>query len=170
MPKQLTIKQLLLVAFLLAGLLPAILVSSLSFFQARQALKKEISHDMQTLSQAIANDIARMMYERVQNVHSWSKLSIMQEAKIGDVDKRLSVFLTELDISYGDIYRNIYVIDAQRYIVASSNSAQIGQIAPEYRHWFDLNQSIKKVQVGELNAFFCSQFIASTCFACGTTS
>ena len=152
MRKQLTIKQLLLLAFLLAGLLPAILVSSLSFFEARQALKKEISHDMQTLSQAIANDIARMMYERVQNVHSWSKLSIMQEAKIGDVDKRLSVFLTELDTSYGDIYRNIYVIDAQRYIVASSNSAQIGQIAPEYRHWFDLNQSIKKVQVGELNA------------------
>lgn len=151
MRKQLTIKQLLLLAFLLAGLLPAILVSSLSFFQARQALKKEISHDMQTLSQAIANDIARMMYERVQNVHSWSKLSIMQEAKIGDVDKRLSVFLKELDTSYGDIYRNIYVIDSQGYVVASSNSAQIGKIAPEYRDWFDVNQSIKKVKVGELN-------------------
>jgi two-component system sensor histidine kinase HydH len=38
MPKQLTIKQLLLLAFLLAGLLPAMLVSFLSFFQAREAL------------------------------------------------------------------------------------------------------------------------------------
>lgn len=152
MPKKLTIKQLLLLAFLLAGLLPAMLVSFLSFFQAREALKKEITHDMQTLSQAIANDIARMMYERVQNVHSWSRLSIMQEAKIGDVDKRLSIFLKELNTSYGDIYRSIYVIDAERNVIASSNPILIGKVMPEYPQWFDISDSVKKVKIGKLRA------------------
>lgn len=151
MPKQLTIKQLLLLAFLLAGLLPAMLVSFLSFYQAREALKKEITHDMLTLSQAVANDIARMMYERVQNVHSWSRLSIMQEAKIGDVDKRLSVFLKELNTSYGNIYRNIYVIDAQSNVVASSNSAQIGKTISELPNWFNIAQSSSKVSVSQLS-------------------
>lgn len=151
MPKQLTIKQLLLLAFLLAGLLPAMLVSFLSFYQAREALKKEITHDMQTLSQAVANDIARMMYERVQNVHSWSRLSIMQEAKIGDVDKRLSVFLKELNTSYGNIYRNIYVIDAQSNVVASSNSAQIGIRVSERPNWFKISQASNKISVSQLS-------------------
>jgi two-component system sensor histidine kinase HydH len=151
MPKQLTIKQLLLLAFLLAGLLPAMLVSFLSFFQAREALKKEITHDMLTLSQAVANDIARMMYERVQNVHSWSRLSIMQEAKIGDVDKRLSVFLKELNTSYGNIYRNIYVIDTQNNVVASSNSTLLSKTINERPNWFNIAQSNSKVNVGQLS-------------------
>lgn len=150
MPKKLTIKQLLLLAFLLAGLVPATLVSFLSFFQAKAALKKEITHDIQTLSQAVANDVARTIYERVQNVDSWSHLSIMQEAQIGDVDKRLSVFLNELKVSYGNTYRNIYVIDAQQYIVAASSPSQIGQPIPTLKHWFDIRKASKNIKIGKL--------------------
>ena len=92
--KKLTIRQLLLLAFLLAGLLPAMLVSFLSFYQAKTALKKEITHDLQTLSQTVANSVSRMMFERTQNVASWSQLGIMQELQIDDIDKRI---LFELD-------------------------------------------------------------------------
>ncbi len=55
------------------------LVSFLSFYQAKTALKKEIIHDLQTLSQTVANNVSRMMFERTQNVASWSRLAIMQE-------------------------------------------------------------------------------------------
>lgn len=127
MLKQLTIKQLLLLAFLLAGLLPAMIVSYLSFFQAREALKQEITHDMQTLSQALVNDISRMMFERVQNVRSWSGLSIMQEAQYGDVDKRLSIFLQELNTSYAGIYAEISIINPSNRVIASSIPAHIGK-------------------------------------------
>ncbi len=152
MPKNLTIRQLLLLALLLAGLVPAMLISFLSFFQAKAALNKEITHDMQTLSQAVANDVAGMIQERVQNVHSWSGLSIMQEAKIGDVDKRLSIFLKELSISYDNTYGNIYVIDAHRNIIASSNSLQISQSIPTFEHWFDIDKAGKKIKIGEVKS------------------
>lgn len=145
MPKQLTIKQLLLIAFLIAGLLPAMLVSFLSFFQAREALKKEITHDMQTLSQAVANDISRMMFERVQNVRSWSGLSIMQEAQYGDVDKRLSIFLQELNASYGGIYAEIDVINQDNVTVASSNPTRIGSPLVMAKPWYQDNKQVQPV-------------------------
>lgn len=148
--KKLTVRQLLLLALLLAGLVPAMLISFLSFFQAKAALNKEIKHDMHTLSQALANDVAGMIQERVQNVHSWSSLSIMQEAKIGDVDKRLSIFLKELGVSYNNTYINIYVIDSQRNIIASSNSIQISRSIPLFKHWFDIDKSGKILKVGEI--------------------
>lgn len=151
MPKQLTIKQLLLLAFLLAGLLPAMLVSFLSFFQAREALKKEITHDMQTLSQAVANDISRMMFERVQNVRSWSGLSIMQEAQYGDVDKRLSIFLQELNASYGGIYSEISVINQDQITIASSNPARIGNALPLAKPWFNNNSNMQPVRFLQLD-------------------
>jgi two-component system, NtrC family, sensor histidine kinase HydH len=143
MLKKLSIKQLLLLAFLLAGLLPAMLVSFLSFYQTRTVLKQEITRDMQTLSATVANDIERMMFERIRNVQSWSQLSIMQELKIGDIDKRLSVFLHGLAQSYGSIYHGIYVEDLQGNIIASSQADMIGKQSPKKTFWF-VTQSASK--------------------------
>ncbi|MES2546256.1 MAG: sensor histidine kinase [Pseudomonadota bacterium] len=136
MIKRLTIRQLLLLAFLLAGLLPAMLVSFLSFYQAKTALKKEITRDLQTLSQTVASNVSRMMFERTQNVASWSQLAIMQELQIDDIDKRLSTFLRELQLSYGDVYHTIYVVDTQNKVIASSNPRQLNQIVQVPTSWF----------------------------------
>lgn len=143
MLKQLSIKQLLLLAFLLAGLLPAMLVSFLSFYQAREALKKEITHDMQTLSETVANDIERVMFERVQNVHSWSQLAVMQDIKIGDVDKRASTFLQELKSSYGDVYLAINAVDSSGVVVASSDARSIGKQVSTAQIWFQVRLANK---------------------------
>jgi len=143
--KRLSIRQLLLLAFLLAGLLPAMIVSFLSFFQARTALKTEIKHDMQTLSGTVANDIERVLFERIQNVHSWSQLGVMQDIQIGDIDKRVSSFLQEVKTSYGDMYHVIYVVRPNHLVVASSNAAQINQLAIPASRWFNVqiaNQSL----------------------------
>jgi signal transduction histidine kinase len=155
MLKKLSIKQLLLLAFLLAGLLPAMIVSFLSFYQTRTVLKQEITRDMQTLSTAVANDIERMMFERLRNVHSWSQLSIMQELKVGDVDKRLSIFLNGLVLSYGSIYHAIYVEDLQGNIIASSHAQKIGEQHTNKPLWFtasisDQALTISKIQKNSL--------------------
>lgn len=139
MLKKLSIKQLLLLAFLLAGLLPAMLVSFLSFYQTRAVLKQEITRDLQTLSNTVANDIERMLFERLRNVHSWSRLSIMQELKVGDIDKRLSIFLNGLASSYGSIYHSIYVQDLQGNIIASSHAPKIGEQHIHQPLWFTAN-------------------------------
>lgn len=137
MLKKLTIKQLLLLAFLLAGLLPAMLVTFLSFYQTRSVLKQDIQNDINALSLTVAYDLERMFQERMLNVQSWSQLSIMQEAGIGDIDKRLSVFLHGLAKSYGSIYKAIYVVDEQHKIIASSQAQQIGQQGLTESKWFD---------------------------------
>jgi two-component system, NtrC family, sensor histidine kinase HydH len=156
-----SIRQLLLLAFLLAGLLPAMLVSFLSFYQTRTVLKKEISRDMQTLSNAVANDIERMMFERMHNVQSWSQLAIMQEIKIGDVDKRLSGFLHELQLSYGNIYQVIDIVDMQGRIIASSDAKAIGKTKLASKPWFTAKLANNSVQFSEIshNAFAISQKI-----------
>jgi len=143
--KKLTIRQLLLLAFLLAGLLPAMLVSFLSFYQAKTALKKEITHDLQTLSQTVANSVSRMMFERTQNVASWSQLGIMQELQIDDIDKRLSIFLRELQLSYGDVYHTIYVVNTLNKVIASSNPSQLNQIVASPTSWFASGIGNKKI-------------------------
>ncbi len=121
------------------------LVSFLSFYQAKTALKKEITRDLQTLSQTVANNVSRMMFERTQNVASWSRLAIMQELQIDDIDKRLSTFLRELQLSYGDVYRTIYVVNTQSKVIASSNPRQLNQIVAAPKLWFSSGTGNKKI-------------------------
>ncbi len=161
--KPLTIRQLLLLAFLLAGLLPAMLVSFLSFYQARIALKTEINHDLQTLSSTVASNVESMMFERFHNVHSWSALAVMQELQIGDVDKRLASFLQELVVSYGEVYQAIDVVNHQNIIVASSQPAHIGLIEKPATPWFKVNIGNKTLAVAKIqnNTLAISQNIIS---------
>jgi two-component system sensor histidine kinase HydH len=135
----------LLIAFLLAGLLPALLVSMLSFYQAWTALRTEIKHDLQTTGKAVGEHIDRVLFERVQNVRSWSQLAIMQDMQIGDIDKRLSIFLEETRTSYAAHYISIDVVDLQSTIVASSNPHHISQrlsSPPVWVSFKDNNQPI----------------------------
>lgn len=121
------IRRTLLFALLLAGLVPAVLVTLMAFVEARATLKTEIQHDMHTRAEAAAAEIDRMMFERVQNVLSWSRLDIMQEIRVGDVDKRLSSFLQELKTSYDGVYAELYVLDGNGLVVASSDPGHIGR-------------------------------------------
>lgn len=123
----LTIRKMLLIAFLLTGLLPALMVSVLSFYQAKYALRSEIQHDLQTTGKAVAEHVDSVMNERVQNVRSWSQLAIMQDLFIGDIDKRLSIFLAETRQSYAGQYISLDAVDLQGRIIASSRPANIGQ-------------------------------------------
>lgn len=129
----------------MAGLLPAMLVSFLSFYQARVLLKKELTRDIQTLSQTVANDVTRMMFERVKNVASWSQLAIMQELLLEDVDKRLSIFLEELNSSYDGVYKAIYVIDNDNKVIASSDVRMLNQTANLHTYWFSHGIAEKQI-------------------------
>jgi signal transduction histidine kinase len=159
--KRLSIPKLLLVAFLLAGLLPAMLVSFLSFYQARVVLKKELTRDIVTLSQTVSNDVSRMMFERVKNVASWSQLAIMQELLLEDVDKRLSIFLEELNSSYDGVYKTIYVVDINNKVIASSNAKLLNQTANLPNYWFSHGEAEKRIDFYKIksNALSISQEI-----------
>jgi len=133
--KALPIRHILLAAFLLACLLPTVLITTLAFYEAKTTLTTEIKHDMQTRAAATADEIDRMMFERLQNVASWSQLEIMQDIRIGDVDKRLSKFLDELKSSYRNVYTELYVINNNGVVIAASDSNKLGLVTAPSTQW-----------------------------------
>lgn len=147
----LTLRKMLLIAFLLTGLLPALTLSVLSFYQARQALRVEIKRDLQTTGRAVAEHVDRVMTERVQNVRSWSQLAVMQDVLIGDIDKRLSVFLAETQRSYSGQYLRLDVIDPQGTIIASSLPTVIGQSLPLPPDWMRFSDNGQTMTLHQLH-------------------
>ena len=148
--KAIPIRYILLGAFLLTGLLPTTMITGMAFYEARIALKTEIQRDMQTHANATAAEIDRMLFERLQNAVSWSRLEVMQDARIGDVDKRLSNFLSELKDSYQDVYTELYVVDRRGIVIASSNPYRPGQPAPRLTDWLDTRVSLSHVRLSRL--------------------
>ncbi|HWU82320.1 MAG TPA: cache domain-containing protein, partial [Methylophilaceae bacterium] len=148
--KAIPIRYILLGAFLLTGLLPTTMITGMAFYEARIALKTEIQRDMQTHANATAAEIDRMLFERLQNAVSWSRLEVMQDARIGDVDKRLSNFLSELKDSYQDVYTELYVVDRRGIVIASSNPYRASQPAPRLTDWLDTRVSLSHVRLSRL--------------------
>jgi len=133
-----SVRQVLLAGFFLTALLPMLIMTLLAFYQARTALHDEIVSGMQTRAIAALSEVDRMMFERLQNVASWSRLDVMYEVQIGDVDKQLSHFLADLKQSYRGVYRELYVATPDGRVIASSEPAQIGQAAPALQPWVSL--------------------------------
>lgn len=136
--KPLSVRKLLLLGFFLTALLPMLIVTLLGFYQARDVLRHQIVLDMRTRAGAALSEIDSMMFERLQNVASWSRLDVMREARIGDVDKRLSHFLADLKESYRGVYQELYVVNLANKVVASSAPEQIGKNAPVMQPWLSV--------------------------------
>jgi C4-dicarboxylate-specific signal transduction histidine kinase len=150
--KSMSVKKLLLLGFLLSALLPMLMVTLLTFFEARTVLREEIVRDMQTRANAASHQVDDMMFERLQNIVSWSRLEVMDEVVIGDFDKRLSKFLNELKVSYRGVYQSIYVVNNQNVVIASSEPADIGKHANSGRQWLQIsfaNRTVRLYQLAE---------------------
>ncbi|MDO9282506.1 MAG: ATP-binding protein [Methylotenera sp.] len=145
-----SVKKLLLASFLLTALLPMLIVTVLAFYQARMVLREEITRDMQTRATAALSEIDNMMFERLQNVVSWSRLEIMHEAAIGDIDKRLSNFLSELQVSYRGVYQALYVVNNDNIVIASSKPSEIGQPAATHAAWMQIQFANHPVLLAKL--------------------
>ena len=107
------------------------------FFSSREAVEGEISRNLNSDAIMLMEEVDMLMFERMQNVHSWSHLDIIQEARIGDVDKRLSEFLANVVSGYKGMYSSLFYVDAQQRAIAASTPAMIGRVysttAPEVK-------------------------------------
>jgi hypothetical protein len=90
-------------AFVLVALVPAILLAGLAFVKARAALQAEIEQSLVTQAGAVAADLDKLLFERLQNAAIWSQLEVMQDLQVQDVDRRLSSFLARLREGYGGV-------------------------------------------------------------------
>ncbi|ODV00087.1 MULTISPECIES: ATP-binding protein [unclassified Thiobacillus] len=130
-----TIRKTLLIAFLSVGLLPAILLASLAFVKAREAVQAEIERNLAIQATGVAADIDKMMFERLQNAATWSHLDIMQDLQVRDVDKRLSHFLSDLHAGYKDVYLALACVDRDGRIISSSDAAEVGRQVTDRPVW-----------------------------------
>lgn len=121
-----SIRKTLLVAFVSVGVLSALTLASLAFFKARQAVQIEIERSLDVQAKGVSAEIDKMMFERLQNAATWSKLDIMQDMQVHDVDKRLSRFLADLQSGYGDVYLNLSGTDPTGLVISSSDAALVG--------------------------------------------
>ena len=143
-----SIRKTLLIAFLGVGLVPAILLASLAFVKAREIQRGEIEHNLTVQATRIADDVDKMMFERLQNAATWSHLDVMQDLQIRDVDKRLSRFLADLQTGYRDVYLDLSAVDGHGQVIASSDPRQVGQVRAQPAPWLKIPISGSEVALG----------------------
>jgi signal transduction histidine kinase len=129
------IRRILLISFFLLLSIVALPLTTLSFLSSRSTLQDEIGRNLTSDAAMLMEEVDMLMFERLQNVHSWSRLDIIQEARIGDVDKRLSQFLTDVEVGYKGMYRNLFYVDAQQRIIAASAPTLVGQVHYTTANW-----------------------------------
>ncbi len=129
------IHRILLISFLLLLLLVAVPIVLLSFYASRVALEAEIGRSLKNDAAMLMEQIDMLIFERLQNIHSWSHLDIIQEGRIGDVDKRLAQFLAELEHGYPGVYSSLFYLNKENRIVAAGNPALIKQSFQPQADW-----------------------------------
>jgi len=93
-------------------------------------MREQIGRSLQVQSATVSDAIDKMLFERLQNAVTWRQLEVMQEIQVGDIDKRLAKFLSDVQSGYEDVYDELSCTDPENRIIASSNSSRIGQIFP----------------------------------------
>jgi hypothetical protein len=139
------IRRILFISFFFMLSIVALPLMGVSFFSSRYILEEEIGRNLTSDATMLMEEVDMLMFERMQNVHSWSRLDIIQEARIGDVDKRLSQFLTDLELGYKGMYSNLFYADTQQRVIAASAPELIGRV-----HYTTANWVKAKVPNGEV--------------------
>lgn len=134
-----SIRKTLLVAFLCVGLLPAILLASLAFVKTKQAIQEEIERNLSVQAAGVSANIDKMIFERLQNAATWSRLDVMQDIQVHDVDKRLSMFLSDLLAGYNDVYAGLAALDTEGRVVSSSQPSEVGSMAGQKPAWLHVD-------------------------------
>ncbi len=102
-----TIRRILLVAFLLVSLVPSSLLTVLAFNRTRAAMLDEIQQGVRRSAVSVS----------------------------ADVDTRLSLVLSEMKRRYGGVYRDLHALAPDGRIIASSTPARIGRTLPAGTPW-----------------------------------
>ncbi len=123
------------------------MVTLLAFVNSRNALLDEITHSLGLTASAVSLDINRQLFERLLNATTWNHLEVMEDIRLGDVDKRLSRFLSETKLHHGGVYLDLHAIDVDGRIVASSAPASIGASPQLSTPWLVADLNNERVDV-----------------------
>lgn len=130
-----TIRNAILRAFFWVILGTVLTMGVLSFVEVRRALQSEIAGSLQAGASAALQRIDTFLFAQLENMRVWRRLEVMQDIRVGDVDKRLSQFLSDLKAGQGGSYAALFCTDQHGRIVASSDPTLIGARPPRIEEW-----------------------------------
>ena len=110
-------------------------VGALSFYQFRSAIQSEIANNLRFGASTVRQRLDTFVLAEVQNLRVWRGFEVMQDMRVGDVDKRLSHLLAELREGQGKAFRTLLCADPSGKIVAASDATLIGSPAPAASRW-----------------------------------
>lgn len=111
--------------FVILSLASILIVGSISYYSGRTIIMESISAKLPTIASQLMKHIDTMFYFVFKDTQTWADLDIMQDVLTKDIDGRISSLLSKLKKGYG-VYRDIYCVDVNGNIVASSNPKSIG--------------------------------------------
>jgi two-component system, NtrC family, sensor histidine kinase HydH len=102
-----------------------LLYGYVAFTTARSALLPSIREQLADDAVNVKGGLEEMLTAHYRNVHSWSRLALMRELVVRDMDKTVARFLATLKADYA-VYLDVVAIDRDGTCIASSNPADIG--------------------------------------------
>ncbi len=113
-------------AFLTVGLIPYIVFSAFSIFQMERALRDRIQDSLQINGGVLLHEIIESVHTLQSQLNQWTRLQIMNDILVGDIDKRISGFLSKVHDEIG-FKGYIVCTDNSGRIIASSSPELIGR-------------------------------------------
>lgn len=141
-----SIRRILILAFIGMSLVPALGVTLLAFSQAREALSSEIARNLEAQSVSLIEQVDRMLFERFENMRTWGQLDVMQDLRVRDLDKRVSDLLTDLKAGYG-IYSHLFCTTTTGEVIAASEPYLIGSHVSPQPAWLRVPISAGSITV-----------------------
>ncbi|MBI5619203.1 MAG: HAMP domain-containing histidine kinase [Gammaproteobacteria bacterium] len=141
-----SIRRILLFAFLCFSVVTAALVTSFTYTRASAALKAEIRRSVETQARDVVAELEALVFERVEDVYGWSRVEPMQELKVDDVDKRLANYLRDVKTSYAGIYENLSCVRDGK-VLAASEPGLIGTRWNDAPVWLDIEFGTARISL-----------------------
>lgn len=142
-----TIRHTLLISYLLVSLTSALIIALMISAHFKVVLQQEIENKLKLHAATIMQEIDSILFERMENVSIWSRLGVMQEIRVRDIDKRLSQVLHELKEGYGGVYQQLFVVNQHEEIIAASEANLIGSHQRQLPPWLSVSLAGHRVSL-----------------------
>jgi two-component system sensor histidine kinase HydH len=143
-----TIRRSLLLAILPFSAVFAALFVVVTYTHSRAALREEIHHSLALQAETVAYQVSTRLRERFRDLEGWRALAVMQEARVGDVDRRLTRFLAE-NVAHADGAYAALVVRQGARVIAANDPEFMVRNPPPPAPWQRLDQGEGVVTLGE---------------------
>ncbi|HPP87023.1 MAG TPA: methyl-accepting chemotaxis protein [bacterium] len=122
-----SIKKRMILYFILASLLPLLIMTFLSINSFQTSKQRDILKNYYDIQNAFLDNIQQTLFINMQNLKTWSSLSVMEEVMADDIEGNISKMLEKFKNNY-KIFLDIVVVNNKDRIVASSNNKLLMQM------------------------------------------